>query len=172
LLTLVRAFEQVVQKYEERLQLVIAGKRGWLVDDLYAYVKASPAQKQIIFTGYVSEDRLKALYSSCTVFVYPSMYEGFGLPPLEAMKCGAPVVATKMSSVAEVVNSAARLVEPSVDSLTKAILELLNDDGLRESLKLAGRQRAAQFSWSETARQVRDVYREACERYLQAEKKG
>jgi glycosyltransferase involved in cell wall biosynthesis len=162
LLTLVRAFEAVLSRRESHLQLVIAGRKGWMVDDLFAYVNRSPASSSIIFTGYLSDDQLAALYSSCTLFVYPSLYEGFGLPPLEAMACGAPVIASRIPSMAEVLGSAAKLIAPErVTELSEAIVQLLDDASLRQRLSLAGKKCVADFSWDQAARSVRDVYQHA-----------
>lgn len=162
LLTLVRAFEAVMSRRKSRLQLVIAGRKGWMVDDLFACVKRSPVASSIIFTGYLSDDQLAALYSSCTLFVYPSLYEGFGLPPLEAMACGAPVIASRIPSIAEVVGAAAKLIAPErVTELTEAIIQLLDDAPLRQRLSLAGKKCVAEFSWAQAARTVRDVYQQA-----------
>jgi glycosyltransferase involved in cell wall biosynthesis len=166
LTALVRAFEQVLRVREQPLQLVIAGREGWLVDELFANLERSPAAKHIHFTGYLNDEDLCALYSSCALFVYPSLYEGFGLPPLEAMACGAPVIASRIPSIEEVVGPAARLVSPaSVTELTGAIVELLSSEATREKLSAAGTRRAAEFSWTATARLTRDVYVEAIERY-------
>jgi glycosyltransferase involved in cell wall biosynthesis len=166
LTTLLRAFEQVLRVREQSLQLVIAGREGWLIDDLFADLKRLPAAKDILFTGYLNDEDLCALYSSCAVFVYPSLYEGFGLPPLEAMACGAPVIASRIPSIEEVVGPAARLVSPeSVAELTEAIVELLSSEEPREKLSVAGTRRAAEFSWTATARLTRSVYAEAIERF-------
>jgi glycosyltransferase involved in cell wall biosynthesis len=162
LLTLVRAFEAVLSRRESRLQLVIAGRKGWMVDSLFGYVKSSPAASRIIFTGYVSDEDLCALYSSCSLFIYPSLYEGFGLPPVEAMACGAPVIVSRIPSIQEVAGTAARLASSeNVSEWTEAIIELLDDALLRQQLSLAGISRASQFSWHRTARQVQDVYCQA-----------
>src|SRR2546428_7647513 len=166
--TLVRALEEVLRVREQPLQLVIAGREGWLVDDLFADLKRSPAAKNILFTGYLNDEDLCALYSSCAVFVYPSLYEGFGLPPLEAMASGAPVIASRIPSIEEVVGPAARLVSPeSVAELTEAIVELLSSEGTREELSGAGSRCAAEFSWTRTANLTRGVYAEAIERFRQ-----
>jgi glycosyltransferase involved in cell wall biosynthesis len=165
LLTLVRAFNEILRTTQLRPQLVIAGKKGWLSDDLDAYIKASGAADRILFTGYVTDDELCALYSSCRAFVYPSLYEGFGLPPLEAMACGAPVIASDIGSIRETVGEAARLIAPlDVNALARSIVRLLEDDGERRHLSLAGLQRAAKFSWERTARSIREVYDEALRR--------
>jgi glycosyltransferase involved in cell wall biosynthesis len=166
LLTLVRAFEEVLQRREQSLQLVIAGKKGWLFDDLFSYIKQSTASDRIVFAGYLSDEELCALYTACTIFVFPSLYEGFGLPPLEAMACGAPVIASRIPSITEVVGSAARLVEPeSASELTAAILELLSFEVIKEELSTAGRKRAAEFSWALTVRATKNVYAEAIKRF-------
>ena len=163
---LVRAFEEVLRVREQPLQLVIGGKEGWLVEDLFANLKRSPAAKNILFTGYLNDEDLCSLYSSCAVFVYPSLYEGFGLPPLEAMASGAPVIASRIPSIEEVVGPAARLVSPeSVAELTEAIVELLSSEGTREKLSAAGTRCAAEFSWTLTARLTRVVYAKAMERF-------
>jgi glycosyltransferase involved in cell wall biosynthesis len=162
LLTLVRAFAEILRTTPLRPQLVIAGKKGWLSDDLYTYIKASDIADRILFTGYVTDDELCALYSSCRAFVYPSLYEGFGLPPLEAMACGAPVIASDIGSIREVAGEAARLVDPTdVDALARSIVRLLEDEGERRHLSSAGLKHAAGFSWERTARALREVYDEA-----------
>jgi glycosyltransferase involved in cell wall biosynthesis len=162
LLTLVRAFVEILRTTKHRPQLVIAGKKGWLSDELYAYIKASETSDRILFTGYVTDDELCALYSSCRAFVYPSLYEGFGLPPLEAIACGAPVIASDIGSIREAVGKAARLIDPKdVDALARSIVRLLEDDGERQHLSSAGLKHAAGFSWEHTARVLREVYDEA-----------
>ncbi|MGB7926333.1 MAG: glycosyltransferase family 1 protein [Pyrinomonadaceae bacterium] len=165
LIALVRAFVEILRTTTLRPQLVIAGKKGWLSDDLYAYIKASETADRILFTGYVTDDELRALYSSCSAFVYPSMYEGFGLPPLEAMACGAPVIASDIGSIREAVGDAARLVDPKdVNALARRIVNLLEDDGERRHLSAAGLKHAARFSWERTASSIQEVYDEALRR--------
>src|SRR5207253_3094900 len=118
------------------------------------------------FAGYLEDEDLRALYSSARVFVYPSLYEGFGLPPLEAMQCGAPVVASRISSIEEVTKDAATLVAPDdVPSLARSIVALLKDESVRLRLSKAGLRRAAEFSWGRTARMTREVYEEAIARF-------
>jgi glycosyltransferase involved in cell wall biosynthesis len=165
LATLVRAFEKITTR-RGSLRLVIAGKRGWLFEDLMNQVRRSGVADRIVFTGYVSDEDLRALYSSCRVFVYPSIYEGFGLPPLEAMACGAPVVASRIPSIVEVCRDSAILVEPrSVDALATALEKLLDDDDERARLSLAGARRATEFSWEQTAQLTRAAYNEAIKRF-------
>jgi len=165
---LVRAFEEYSQGKETRLQLVLAGKKGWMVNELDRYLRRSAVGRHVLFTGYLNDEELCALYSSCKLFVYPSFYEGFGLPPLEAMACGAPVIASRIPSIAEVLGSAARLVSPhSATELAEAMVELLEDDQLRGELGLAGQKRASEYSWTLTAARTREVYQEAIARFKQ-----
>ncbi|HEY0379998.1 MAG TPA: glycosyltransferase family 1 protein [Pyrinomonadaceae bacterium] len=163
LLTLARAFDEILRETSLRPQLVIAGKEGWLADELYTYLKgAGVVRERVRFTGYVSDRDLRALYSSCRAFVYPSLYEGFGLPPLEAMACGAPVITSRVPSLTETVGDAALLVPPAAyRELAQVVIRVLRDSGERERLSSAGLRRAAAFSWEKTARATLDVYREA-----------
>lgn len=165
LLTLVRAFEEILRHTPQRPQLVIAGREGWLSDDLHSFIERSAVKDRLLFTGYLPEEDLAALYSSCSLCVYPSLYEGFGLPPLEAMACGAPVITSNIPTIVETVAAAARLVAPTdTSALAAAIIELLNDKAERSRLSAAGLERAAQFSWEKTASQTMEVYREALKR--------
>jgi glycosyltransferase involved in cell wall biosynthesis len=163
LTALVAAFEEILRSTDHRPQLVVSGKEGWLNDEFYSRVRASGVEERLRFTGYLPDEDLRALYSSCRVFVYPSLYEGFGLPPLEAMACGAPVVASRIPSIVEAVGAdAACLVSPADHlGLASCIIRLLEDDGERERLSETGRERARLFSWEKTARATLEVYREA-----------
>lgn len=160
---LVGAFEEVLKTRPRRdLRLVIAGGRGWKAGPLFDAVRRSPARERVVFTGYVSDLTLRALYSSCRLFVYPSLYEGFGLPTLEAMSCGAAVVAGRAQAVAEVTRGAARLVNTDDRAeFARALIELLDDDAARRSLADAGLRRASEFSWERTARMTLEVYAQA-----------
>lgn len=165
LLTLVRAFERVVHAQASPLQLVIAGQEGWLSDDLTSYLEGLGIARQVRFTGHLSDDELRALYSSCRVFVYPSFYEGFGLPLLEAMACGAPVVTSNVPAIVETVNDVARLIAPTdADDLAQAITSLLDDENERAHRSGAGIQHAKKFSWERTAAATLAVYQEAISR--------
>ncbi|HLJ36071.1 MAG TPA: glycosyltransferase family 1 protein, partial [Ktedonobacteraceae bacterium] len=111
------------------------------------------------FTGYVTDEELVAMYQMATCLTFPSLYEGFGLPVLEAMMAGCPVITSKTSSLPEVAGEAALLVDPlNAGEIATTILQLLQDDALRTSLQEQGRTWAAHFSWAETARMTRDVY--------------
>src|SRR5712691_1927422 len=161
LLTLVRAFDQILRQTSRRPQLVVVGAKGWLTDELFAFIKESSISDRLRLTGYLDDDDLRALYSSCTVFVYPSIYEGFGLPPLEAMACGAPVFASNIATFQETLGSAAQLVEPNdVEALARSIVESLDDEDRRRALSQRGLEQAAKFSWERTAQLTLEVYRE------------
>lgn len=167
LATLLRAFEEVLRVRKKPLQLVIAGRKGWLVDELCESLKHSPAAAGIILTGYLADEDLRALYSSCGAFLYPSIYEGFGLPPLEAMACGAPVIASDIPSIQEVAGGAARLFSAgATQELTRAIIETLDSATAQQNLATAGIKRAAEFSWLRAANATRNVYAEARERFM------
>jgi glycosyltransferase involved in cell wall biosynthesis len=159
LLTLLKALVRITGQTPLRPQLVIAGGEGWLMDESFAFIREAALGDRLCLTGYLADDELRALYSSCKAFIYPSLYEGFGLPPLEAMACGAPVIASRIPALEETLGSAAHLFEPTnVDALAKGIVDLLQDESQRQRLQLAGRQRAAEFSWERTARQTLAVY--------------
>jgi glycosyltransferase involved in cell wall biosynthesis len=143
-------------------QLVIVGKWGWAHDELRAAVRAAGLGDRIFFTGYVADADLPVLYNAAEVFVYPSLYEGFGLPPLEAMACGTPVIAGDNSSLPEVVGDAGVLVDAGkVEALAAALRALLEDPREQARCRAAGLARARRFSWAETARQTIAVYRAA-----------
>jgi alpha-1,3-rhamnosyl/mannosyltransferase len=161
LATLVRAFDQILRQTSLRPQLVIAGGEGWLMEDFHKTIGSSDFSDRIRFTGYVDDDDLVALYSSCKVFVYPSVYEGFGLPPLEAMACGAAVIAGDIPVLRETLADHVLLVEPlNIDDLAKSIVMVLDDENERRRLSSLSQRRAAQFSWAETARLTLEIYRQ------------
>jgi len=137
-------------------ELVLVGPTGWEADAILARACSGGVR----VTGFVSDDELAALYGGCAVFCYPSLYEGFGLPVLEAMRAGAPVITSNVSSLPEVAGDAALLVDPlSSQAIGSALATLLADPARCARLGEAGRARAAQFSWERTATQVRDVLR-------------
>ena len=142
-------------------KLVLAGKCAWLYDETLRALDQAGVKDSVILTGYVPESDLPALYSSALCFVYPSYFEGFGLPPLEAMKCGAPVVVGNRTSLPEVVGDAGLTVDPfDVDAIAGAIRRLLNDSALRAELSQKGEERASAFTWRETARQTLQIYQD------------
>lgn len=166
LIVLLNAYRELLRATELHPQLVIAGKKGWLTDSLFSSLRELGIEERVLFTGYLSDNDLCALYSSCRVFIYPSKYEGFGLPPLEAMACGAPVIASSIPSIREVTGESARLVAPAgSDDLAQAIVTLLRDENERQRLSVAGLKRAQQFSWNHTAQLMLGVYHQAWEKY-------
>ncbi len=161
-LGLVRAMGELYATGDTRADLVIAGAPGWSNQDVGEEVKRLGLSDHVRFAGYIAPSDLPALYGAATGFVYPSFFEGFGLPPLEAMVCGTPVVCSNTSSMPEVMGDAALLIDPhSASDLAGALRRLLDDDMLRARLREAGIARAALYSWQRTARETIDVYKEA-----------
>jgi glycosyltransferase involved in cell wall biosynthesis len=158
----VRSFARLLQAEQLKdLSLVLAGTRGWDPGGILESARhSSSLGDRVIFTGFVEDQDLAALYSGATVFVYPSFYEGFGLPPLEAMQCGTPVVTSNTSSLPEVVGNAGRLLDPhDQDGLCQAILEIHRNASLRKTMSLKSIERARMFSWDECARLTINAYR-------------
>jgi glycosyltransferase involved in cell wall biosynthesis len=142
------------------LKLVLAGGRGWLVDGILAHHAASPVRDDILWPGFVPETMLPAVYSAASVLAFPSLYEGFGLPILEAMACGTPVVASRASCLPEVAEGAAIMVDPDdAEDLAGALEQALCNPELRAQLITKGRQRAAEYTWQRAAHALLDVYR-------------
>lgn len=143
-------------------QLVLVGKRAWLYDETLRAIEEQGIADLAVLTGYVAEADLPALYTGALCFVYPSYFEGFGLPPLEAMKCGAPVIVGNRTSLPEVVGDAGLLVDPfDVDALTQALARMIDEASLRARLRLKGLERARHFSWRETAQLTLKAYGQA-----------
>jgi glycosyltransferase involved in cell wall biosynthesis len=142
-------------------KLVLVGKCAWLYDETLRVLDETNIKDAVVLTGYVPEKDLPALYSGALCFVYPSYFEGFGLPPLEAMKCGAAVIVGNQTSLPEVVGDAALAVDPfDVDAIAGAIKRLVNNSALRGELRVRGLERARAFNWQETARKTLAVYKE------------
>ena len=140
--------------------LVIVGRRGWLADDFYAALERSSCREAVLFTGYVRDADLPALYAGARAFVFPSLYEGFGLPPLEAMACGTPVICSASSSLPEVVGEAALTFDAEDTAALRAALHrLLSHPDLRVELRARGLRRAQQFSWERAATETLALYR-------------
>ncbi|MCP2729801.1 glycosyltransferase family 4 protein [Limnofasciculus baicalensis] len=152
----------VEQEKIEDLHLVLVGRKGWLDNNIYSEISNLDPRlrERIIFTGYVPDEDLAPLYSGSLVFVYPSLYEGFGLPPLEAMQCGTPVITSNTSSLPEVVGNAGIRVAPlDEDSLCHSIWEIYQNDSLRNSLSTKSIEQAAKFSWEKCLQQTISAYR-------------
>ena len=144
--------------------LVVAGQRAWRYDSDFELVDELGMADRVAFLGYVPDDDLAALYSGAETVAIPSLYEGFGLPVIEAMACGAPVLTSNVSATAEVAGDAALLVHPrSVDQITAGLRRLISDADLRGQLRRAGLERAAQFSWRRAADETHQVYERAVE---------
>lgn len=142
------------------VHVVIAGGRGWLDGPIYQSVRDFGLSERVHFTGFVRDEDLPALYAEARCLAYPSLYEGIGLPVLEAMACGIPVVTSNISSMPEIAGDAAVLVDPyDVNALADALRRLLSDETLRTDLIRRGFDQAAYFTWDRAAQQLRDVYR-------------
>jgi glycosyltransferase involved in cell wall biosynthesis len=140
--------------------LVIVGKRGWLYEDFFAALERSPVREAVLLPGFVPDVDLPAVYAGAQALAFPSLYEGFGLPVLEAMACGTPVVCSNTSSLPEVAGDAALLVDPGdTDAIAEALGCLLTDPGLSQELRARGLEQAGRFSWHRAACETLDVYR-------------
>ena len=157
-----RLIQAYAQLSDARPPLVFVGGKGWFYNEIFALVERLNLGSAVHFAGYVSSDDLPWWYNAADLFVYPSLYEGFGLPPLEAMACGTPVVTSTASSLPEVVGRAGLLVEPTdTEGLAAAMTQCLTNVDLRAQMKAMGLAQAAGFSWRETARCTADSYRRA-----------
>lgn len=159
---LVQAFARLLDsgfaQAENGLQLVLAGQVGGLAQEVFEAVRRLGLGAVVVFTGYIAAEEAVALMSGARAFVFPSLYEGFGFPVLEAMACGVPVVCSTASSLPEVAGEAALLVDPlDVDALAQALQRILMDTDLRERLIACGYRQVTRFSWEQCARQVREV---------------
>ena len=154
-------FKLIIENPTLDINLVLVGVSGWKNKTIFIEVQNSPLLKsRVIFTGYVPDQDLSAIYSGAVAFIFPSLYEGFGLPVLEAMQCGTPVISSNSSSLPEVVGDAGILIDPKdEDHLCQAMLDVLTDSNLRESLRKKGLERAKQFSWKKCADQTVEIYK-------------
>lgn len=160
LITLVKSFNEVAEKVED-VQLVLAGRRGWMAQSIFDEIKERELLPRVRITGYVPDGHLAALYRQAAAFVYPSLYEGFGLPPLEAMASGTPVIVSQSSSLPEVIGDAGLYINPlDAGELAAAIEKVISDGDLSASLVAKGLEQAGRFSWRRAAEETMEILRE------------
>jgi len=141
------------------LQVVIAGGKGWLEDPIYETMNRTRMKDHVRFIGFADESDLPSLYSGAICFAFPSLYEGFGLPILEAMRCGTPVITSNISSLPEVAGNAALTINPyDIDELTDALEKIISDSVLRDTLIKKGYERVQQFTWESSAQKLVNIY--------------
>ncbi|MFH1218271.1 MAG: glycosyltransferase family 1 protein [Candidatus Peregrinibacteria bacterium] len=157
---LILAFSEI-QKRDSEHHLIIVGSKGWQSDDISALISKHYLQKKVHFLGYLSESSLSKLYNLATALVFPSLYEGFGIPPLEAMQSGCPVIASFTSSLPEVVGDSALLIDPtSPTEIAKAMLKVARDPDLTNTLREKGLKQAKNFSWKKSAGMLLKAFKE------------
>jgi len=163
---LIAAFAELIRNHPQMPhQLVLAGKDTWFSPKIREAARQSGVADRIQFVGFVSDDDLLQLYNACDLFVFPTFYEGFGLPVLEAMACGRAVACSRNSSMPEVADGAGVLFDPySTPEMVRAMADLLRDAELRARMERLGLQRASRFSWRATAEKTLDVYHQVAER--------
>ncbi len=157
--TLIKAFDKFKDQTGLNHLLILIGKEGWKSDSIFDSIDQSPYKKEIIWLGYVPKEELPIFYSMAEVFVYPSIYEGFGLPILEAMACGTPVITSQESSIPEVGGSSVSYINPnSIEQLTSQIIVLCSDSQKRKKYIQMGIKQAANFSWEKTAKETINLF--------------
>ncbi len=157
--TLIEAYARLRLVRDDMPKLVIVGRKGWLYDQLFARIKELDLVDEIIFTGFVPDEELPQLYGGATLFAYLSFFEGFGLPPLEAMACGLPVITSDTTSLPEVVGDAGITVPPAdIAAVATAIARIMDDGEFARTLGNRGLERAKLFSWDAAARQTLAIY--------------
>lgn len=157
---LIGAYKRLLQEKKNVPQLVLAGQRGWLCDSIYEKVRSLHLEGRILFTGYVEAEDSPLLMCGAKVFLFPSLYEGFGMPPLEAMACATPVIVSNTTALPEVVSGAGVTVDPENESeIYKAMKRLLEDEKYRKQLTKLGLERAGKYTWVHSADKLMDVYR-------------
>ncbi len=159
--SLIKAYHSLKARYGIDQKLVIAGMKGWGWEEIFKLTEELKLETDVIFTGYLPREELVIFYNCADLCVYPSFYEGAGLPVLEAFKCGCPVVTSNVSSTLEFAGEAAVLVDPySVESIANGIYKVLNNQGIREQLSCKGIKRAEEFTWERTAAQMLEIFNE------------
>lgn len=157
ILTLIRAYKKFFEQFS-KFKLVIAGKKGWLYDEIYEEVKKLKLEKKIVFTGYVTDEQINWLYKNAFCFVLPSLYEGFGIPLLEAMSFNCPVISSFTSSLPEVGDEACLYFDPkNEDDLLEKLVSLKENESLRQELIEKGKKRLKLFSWNKCAQETLEI---------------
>lgn len=157
LITLLKAYNLLSQEQKSELPLILVGFKGWENKDIMQEIEKN--KEHIRYLGFVTDTKLAHIYNLATIFIYPSLYEGFGLPPLEAMACGAPVIVSNVASLPEVCSDAAFYIDPTdIQDIKNKIITLLKDETLREELSQKGKLQAASFSWDKSASQHLKVF--------------
>ena len=160
LLGLLEAYEKLPAKLRGEYPLVMTGGRGWLEGEIVDRISRLKGRGEALTTGYVYDEDLPAIYSGARLFVFPSFYEGWGMPPLEAMACGTPVITSNTSSLPEVVGDTALMIDPNrPEELTNAMKQVLSDEELRQEMIRQGFKQAKRFSWEKSARKLLTVIR-------------
>lgn len=156
---LIESFSKIFKSYKRNIKLVIAGKKGISYELYRQRTEQLSISENVIFPGFIAMEHLPYLYSASELFVYPSFYEGFGLPPVEAMACGVPVIASNTTSIPEIIGDNAVSVNPSdIDALSEAMLNVLQDEALKEELITKGLVRASELTWKDTAMKTLNAY--------------
>lgn len=159
LVRLIRAFGILKKRHSIVQKLVVVGEKAWLYSDAFKEIRNQGLESEVVITGYVPEDDLPLLYNAADAFVYPSLFEGFGLPVLEAMSCGTPVITSNVSSLPEIAGDAAWYVDPiSVDDIVDAVYKVISNESLQLSLRGKGLIRAQKFSWETTASHMLELF--------------
>ena len=157
--SLISAFTKIYKDLDSEFNLVIVGSYKDTSQELVKLRDKLNMADKILFTGFADEEDLPIYYNACEVFVYPSFYEGFGLPPLEAMNCGTPVIASNITSIPEVVGDSGMLIDPhNINEISNAIGEMLSNESLRNHYGNLGYKRAKLYSWENTAKNTLQVY--------------
>lgn len=165
-LGLIKAFQNVYKDLNKPYKLLLGGSLKDEGENLYNFVKETNLQDRVVFCGFLEDEILPILYSGCDAFVYPSLYEGFGLPPLEAMSCKAPVITSNLSSIPEVTGESAILINPfNKNDLENALVNLLNNEGLKDTLREKGYMRSRNFTWQKTAQKTLTAYKSLISSY-------
>lgn len=158
---MIAAYIELREKYNVDIQLVLAGGKGWNNEEIFDYVSKSKYKNDIIFTGYVSKGEKNSLYKNAKAFIFPSIYEGFGIPPLEAMHFGCPCVVSRAASLPEVVGKAAKLVNPySTIDIADGIYSVISNESYRQELINEGYIQEKKFSWDQSAKKLEGIIKD------------